>query len=279
MKWSDYYERYIDWQESTQYSRLASIEDWGPESSPSEQIADCICYVDDRTASSILRRALAANVRFRPAEVVEIVESGLIDNEKMLLRLAKASNEPYTGTQICTLMECIFDNEPILELLDQTCSQPTHFTEEEVLSLLPYLPDEDMVNKVAASTDAVFSEDGLNALCDNGLDEKLVERISRRSGIPYNDPNAENDADFDFDEPVYTAPHEKKPGFFSALLLGLAMGGTPASKKHNGRCNGDCANCPPHYGYRYGRWYYGHGHSHGCEFGGNGGCSGKCTRD
>lgn len=22
---------------------------------------------------------------------------------------------------------------------------------------------------------------------------------------------------------------------------------------HNGRCNGDCANRPPHYGYRYGR--------------------------
>lgn len=40
-------------------------------------------------------------------------------------------------------------------------------------------------------------------------------------------------------------------------------------KKHNGRCDGDCANCPPHYGYRYGRWYYGHSHTEGCEFGGN----------
>ena len=35
------------------------------------------------------------------------------------------------------------------------------------------------------------------------------------------------------------------------------------------RCNGDCANCPPHYGYRHGRWYYGKGHQYGCEFGGN----------
>ena len=40
-------------------------------------------------------------------------------------------------------------------------------------------------------------------------------------------------------------------------------------KKHSGRCDGDCKNCPPHYGYRYGRWYYGHSHSEGCEFGGN----------
>ena len=40
-------------------------------------------------------------------------------------------------------------------------------------------------------------------------------------------------------------------------------------KKHSGKCDGDCKNCPPHYGYRYGRWYYGHSHSEGCEFGGN----------
>lgn len=46
-----------------------------------------------------------------------------------------------------------------------------------------------------------------------------------------------------------------------------------------GRCNGDCANCPPHYGYRYGRWYYGHSHQHGCQRGGNGGASGRTYRD
>ena len=44
-------------------------------------------------------------------------------------------------------------------------------------------------------------------------------------------------------------------------------------KRHSGKCDGDCANCPPHYGYRHGRWYYGHNHSEGCVFGGNS-CSG-----
>ena len=47
------------------------------------------------------------------------------------------------------------------------------------------------------------------------------------------------------------------------------------SKKHSGKCDGDCKNCPPHYGYRYGRWYYGHGHIEGCEFGGNKGDGGR----
>ncbi len=43
---------------------------------------------------------------------------------------------------------------------------------------------------------------------------------------------------------------------------------------HKGVCDGDCPNCPSHYGYRYGRWYYGHDHTHGCEFGGNRGGGG-----
>lgn len=75
MTWAEYYERYDGWQESTQYSRLASIKDFGPDGSPSEEICDCIQYVDTRTATSILRRALAAGVRFRAAEVAEIVDT------------------------------------------------------------------------------------------------------------------------------------------------------------------------------------------------------------
>lgn len=64
---------------------------------------------------------------------------------------------------------------------------------------------------------------------------------------------------------------EPKLGLFTKLGIALgvtsALGGT--EKKHNGHCDGDCAHCPPHYGYRYGRWYYGHHHQYGCEFGGN----------
>ncbi len=71
-------------------------------------------------------------------------------------------------------------------------------------------------------------------------------------------------------------------GFWGALSTLLESSGPSTSskgwatsnKKHSGKCDGDCANCPPHYGYRYGRWYYGHGHNHGCEFGGNKGGGG-----
>lgn len=192
MKWAEYYRRYDEWQESTQYSRLASITDFGPEGSPSAEIADCIQYVESRAAASIIRRALAAGVRFRTTEITDIVDSGQI-------------------------------------------------------------------------------EDGLNELCDYGVEESLIKKISKRSGIPYADP------DDPMEEPPDDSPGQK-PGFLSALLTGFALFGG-SKTKHTGKCTGDCAHCPPHYGYRYGRWYYGHGHTDGCEFCGNGGCNGKCHID
>lgn len=112
----------------------------------------------------------------------------------------------------------------------------------------------------------------MNELCDYGVDESLIRKISKRSGIPYADPD-EPDEEISLKE-----AQPKKPGLFSSILMGMALAGSP-KPKNTGKCTGDCAHCPPHYGYRYGRWYYGHGHTHGCEFCGNGGCSGKCNID
>ena len=151
MTWAEYYERYDGWQESTQYSRLASIKDFGPDESPSEEICDCIQYVDTRTATSILRRALAAGVRFRAAEVAEIADSGQIEDEEALEKLIQ--------------------------------------TAADVLTLLPNLPDEESIYQLVNSTDAIFTENGLNELCDYGVDESLIRKISKRSGIPYADPD------------------------------------------------------------------------------------------
>ena len=71
-------------------------------------------------------------------------------------------------------------------------------------------------------------------------------------------------------------------GGIGSYSIGSSNSGSSFSsskKKHSGDCDGDCDNCPPHYGYRHGRWYYGHGHQRGCEFRGNGGRTGKTYRD
>ena len=94
----------------------------------------------------------------------------------------------------------------------------------------------------------------------------LFQKISRQAGIRALDGEDESWPE----QEVYSAS-PKKPGLL-ATLMALVAGVSLASrseKKHSRHCDGDCANCPPHYGYRYGRWYYGKGHQYGCEFGGN----------
>jgi hypothetical protein len=113
-------------------------------------------------------------------------------------------------------------------------------------------------------------------------DEVIIEICSKRNlTLPEDLREEEEEPELEEDEPleevniyvddfVYEKP--KKLGFFGTLFAVLGAAGSidnSRPQKHNGRCNGDCADCPPHYGYRYGRWYYGKGHVHGCEFGGN----------
>ena len=110
--------------------------------------------------------------------------------------------------------------------------------------------------------------------------------------IEEDDDCLDEDEDVD-DEELDSQPvvsEKQKLGFWGTLGAILSSSESSSSgssswslsskkKKDTGHCDGDCANCPPHYGYRHGRWYYGHGHQHGCERGGNGGASGKCYRD
>lgn len=98
------------------------------------------------------------------------------------------------------------------------------------------------------------------------VDDKVIKEICSKRKLPLPEYMRGDD-----NKVVNKQP--KKLGFFTSLGLALGLISVVEKKsqpkKHTGRCNGDCANCPPHYGYRYGRWYYGHGHTHGCEFGGN----------
>ena len=97
------------------------------------------------------------------------------------------------------------------------------------------------------------------------VDDKIIEKLAKKNKV--RSP---------MDEEPEEVEQVKGPGFWGTLfaILGAVSSDSYSSKPHNGRCNGDCANCPPHYGYRYGRWYYGHDHTRGCEFGGNKGGGG-----
>ena len=143
------------------------------------------------------------------------------------------------------------------------------FTPEQVLELNLYV-DKATLGRLAETAQPNFTKEQLEEIYML-IDDAVFQRLSKRLGIDiFEDEDTSEEPIEDYDD--YPEEKPAKIGFFTKLMAVLGVAGAfdrEPPRKHNGRCNGDCAHCPPHYGYRYGRWYYGHGHQYGCEFGGN----------
>ena len=164
--------------------------------------------------------------------------------------------------------ELAFQDEAFAaKFLEKALAAGVRFTPEQVLEMVGTV-EESVLSKIAEWTDVPFDREQLEEIYTM-IDDASFQKISRRAKIDVFD-----DEPTGHEQPEqiqYILPKKKKVGPFTALAAfaaGSALAGR-GKKKHGGHCDGDCANCPPHYGYRYGRWYYGKGHQYGCEFGGN----------
>ena len=143
-------------------------------------------------------------------------------------------------------------------------SQLTSFgPSDEVTEVAQELMDRTAASRLirkALDAGVVFTAENICELMDC-CDKALMNRLVAAADCRFTQDQLE-----ELWEPEPAPAPAPKLSFWAALGLSSLFRRT---KPAHGRCSGDCAHCPPHYGYRYGRWYYGHGHSHGCEFGGN----------
>lgn len=166
-------------------------------------------------------------------------------------------------------LEFAYDDEKFAtRFIGKAMDAGVHFTPEQVLEFALYT-DKATLGRMALGASPSFTEDQLEEIYMS-IEDDDFERLSEKTGIDiFEDP--QDDQDGWDDEEDYENP-PVKVGFFTKLMAAVGivdLAGRADRSRHSGRCNGDCAHCPPHYGYRYGRWYYGHGHQYGCEFGGN----------
>ena len=229
MTWEVFYDRFYDWADSTQVSNISKLTTFGPSAEVCE-IAQAL--FDEKAAARLIKKAMAAGVRFTSEEVVEL--DGCVD-DTLFSELAVTASTPFTADDLDTI----------------SCSL-----------------SEAALKTVARKSHVRLDEDNIVVLPPNEM--YALDRMPEDLG------QTEEDFEEDDQKPRYRKAG--KPGIGAFLLGALAALGEK-NEKQSSRCNGDCANCPPHYGYRYGRWYYGHGHQYGCQRGGNGGASGKCYRD
>ena len=165
--------------------------------------------------------------------------------------------------EIVEVVQNFYDEKVATRLVRKALDYGVKFTTDEIIELRSWVSEEIYPVLVQANSDPYTYEklDELYGFVDDKIIEKLAKKHKVRSPM---------------DEEPEEVEQVKGPGFWGTLfaILGAVSSDSYSSKPHNGRCNGDCANCPPHYGYRYGRWYYGHDHTRGCEFGGNKGGGG-----
>jgi len=155
------------------------------------------------------------------------------------------------------------------------------FTPDQVLEMT-ILVEQAVLSRMAESASGKFSKAQLEELYGL-IDDSSYNIIARKANVDIFEDDFEEDPEdtYELEEYESEEPVRKRPGFWTTLfaVFGAFNADSNHQKKVNGRCDGDCANCPAHYGYRYGRWYYGHGHQRGCQRGGNGGASGRTYRD
>lgn len=193
----------------------------------------------DEWATSTQISRLSALTSYGPSDEVAEVAQGLMDETaaSRLIHRALAAGVQFTAEEICELVDCC--NAAVMNALleNSLCT----FTREQLEDLW------------------------------GAVDDAVLEQTARRYHVKlFEEDEEEEEADDEPEEaefPPLKRRREPKLGFW--MLLGTALLGAPGDGRHGGHCTGDCAHCPPHFGYRYGRWYYGHGHVYGCEFGGN----------
>ena len=206
----------------------------------------------------------------------EWAESTRIKNLTYLENLG----DPEEVTEI--LLELKDNPNASTRLLRKAIEEKVKFTGENILDLFFWEFDKELLMKVLWNSADILTAEDIEGLYLT-VDDAVLLQLCEKGNIPVPEDLREDvfwelEEEFIEDEEIIEYPKQKKIGFFGhAFAILAAIGSVSSSNKnnrHSGRCDGDCANCPPHYGYRYGRWYYGKGHVHGCQFGGNRGNGG-----
>ncbi len=205
-----------------------------------------------------------------PAKLSELIDCDLDEKAAMkLLRKASKAGVVFTGDQIALMIDDGLEMESVCELT--ITNEKATFTPDEFIKLIDYDFPLNYLKIAASKLTQNLNVDQLDELYSLDFDEETVAMLAKKAGQlnPYGQYEDEEDDEI-FDEEVPHSAMRAATGV--GILAGLS---SLFSNKKSGKCTGNCATCPPHYGYRYGRWYYGHGHDWGCEFNGCGCSAGK----
>ena len=228
LDWERFYERFYDWEESTQISRISSLTSFGP---PDEVVEIAEAYFEEKDSSRFLQKAISYGVVFSAEQIIDLINYCDQTTADLLLKTAK----------------CTFSPEQLEELWD--------------------IVDNTALVGIANRQGLQYDEEYGEFWRASPSRETHLTKATPPPGSPPPTP------------PIYrkTEPQQNEEGCLSILgkllygllilALGIATGGIILlAYVIILLVRGKSSKGPkPHYGYRYGRWYYGTGHRYGCQ--------------
>ena len=179
-------------------------------------------------------------------------------------------------SEICDIAEDIGDEKAASRLVKKASAAGVRFGPDELLRLM-YICDREVMNTLVENASGRFTSEQIEEL-GIFVDDEVLRRAAKRSGALMWDEyepepeeeepiEAESEEDTEMSEALETlekiSDSLERISNHSLGFLGTLFGGILGAlfDSSSGSGNGDSS----HYGYRYGRWYYGHGHTYGCD--------------
>lgn len=104
MTWEEFYDKFYDWAESTQISRISQLTSFGSH----DQVAEIIeNYSDEKVASRLAKKALDAGVRFTPEEIVDLA---IYVSKECMNRMVTTALGDFTEEQVEELVLNVDDD-------------------------------------------------------------------------------------------------------------------------------------------------------------------------
>jgi len=271
--WDEYYDGFWDWSDSTRKTRISYLENIGP----GDEIVEAILDIqDEKIRAQLIRKAIKLGAVFTqddfmnldgelPEEVYkQLAEYAGYDaddpyfdednmtwddfygchhdwSKEVLIRRIGKLNDFGPSDEVTETILLMPDSDAEKLLYDKAIASGVKFTDEDEIEMGNW--GDIFINNIPTDEDIKEFGENVKILCDE------LEQVEKQAKLQ--------------------RKRERRAGIFGTLLAVLGAFGNNTGHKHPGVCTGNCATCPPHYGYRYGRWYYGKGHIYGCEFGGN----------
>lgn len=271
MKWKRFYENHDSWSSAALFDAIEKLEDVGSGKEVVEVIEACS---STELSDNLIKKAIELGVQITHDDFLEL-DCTLSD--ELYHELAD-----YSGFDADT--PDIDEND--LSWDDFFCFFPD-WSVENTIRRINKLKNIGPADEVSDAIEFMKDKDCREILYKRAIkegirfDHEQLEAMGKcRCNIISEDDEEYENYDLIEDDREKVEKPSEAIGIFGLIgAIFSTLTNFEKKKEHSHKCDGDCEHCPPHYGYRYGRWYYGHGHQYGCERDGNGGATGMTDRD